>query len=533
MGYLKDLIDEVKSSKKVKKEEAGAEKPTPEPVQREPSDQQPQEDDVLQGRKKILVDEYGDVKVYRVIGDPLYWYVVPVPRPARGERKIINLLKEAASRLIPMTTSQIRDMEARKNIYRQKILEIIADVPDLNIPITKREFYAEIVVREMVGYGLLDPLVSDEALEEIMVIGPDHPVYVYHRKYNMCKTNVVFYEDREIRNIIEKIARDVNRHIDAVHPLLDARLHDGSRVNATIPPASVDGSTITIRKFKKDPFTIVDLIRFGTFDTSMASFLWMVVDGMGAKPANILVAGGTGSGKTTTLNVLAAFIPTHERILTIEDTAELNLPFEHWVRLETRPPSIEGTGEITMDVLVKNALRMRPDRIVVGEVRHKEAATLFTAMNTGHDGSMGTIHANSAEETMVRIVSPPMSVPKVMATALDFVVVQNRIHDRRKGTIRRIVEMAEIRDVNHEPKVYTIFSWDAANDKMVQIEEDVAYLRKLSEFTGLSIDDLKDEWDRREAFIRRLVDSGKRDMAHVKDAFQKYYMEAEKRWRKK
>ena len=538
MGYLKDLIEEVKAAKDEQQDDKNTQEKVEEQKKKEerkkemPEEQQP-EDKALEGRKKILVDEYGEVKIYRVVGDPLYWYVVPVPRPTRGERRIINLLKEAASRLIPLTTSQIRDIEARKNVYRQKVLEIIDNVPDLNIPRTKRGFYAEIVVREMAGYGLLDPLVADELLEEIMVIGPNRPVYVYHRKYGMCKTNVVFYNDREIRNIIEKIAREVNRHIDAVHPLLDARLPDGSRVNATIPPASVDGSTITIRKFRKDPFTIVDLIKFGTFDPHLAAFLWMAVDGMGAKPANILVSGGTGSGKTTTLNVLAAFIPAHERIITIEDTAELNLPLEHWVRLETRPPSIEGTGEITMDVLVKNALRMRPDRIIVGEVRHKEAATLFTAMNTGHDGSMGTIHANSADETMVRIMSPPMNVPKVMATALDFVVVQNRIHDRRKGTIRRIVELAEIRDVNHEPKVFTIFSWNAADDKMVQIEDNISYFNKLSEFTGLNVGDLIDEWMERESFIKRLLESGKRDMASVKKAIQEYYMEAEKKWRKK
>lgn len=525
VGYLKDLIEQVKEPEKSE---------TPAKEENENKKYVPQgEEEVLADKKKILVDQYGEVKIYKVIGDPLYWYVVPVPRPTSGERKIINLLKEAATRLISLTTSQIRDLEAKKNVYRQKVLEIIDNVPDLGIPRTKREFYAEIVVREMIGYGLLDPLVSDEYLEEIMVIGPMKPVYVYHRKYGMCKTNVVFYEDQEIRNIIEKIARDVNRHIDAVHPLLDARLPDRSRVNATIPPASVDGSTITIRKFRKDPYTVVDLINFGTFDPRLAAFLWLAVDGMGAKPANILVAGGTGSGKTTTLNVLAAFIPAHERIITIEDTAELNLPLEHWVRLEARPPSIEGTGEISMDILVKNALRMRPDRIIVGEVRHSEAFTLFTAMNTGHDGSMGTIHANSAEETIVRIVSPPMSVPKVMATALDFIIVQNRIHDRRKGTIRRVVELAEVRDVDHEPKVFTIFSWDAAKDEMVQVDENIVYITKLAEFTGLSVDELMDEWKRREDFIRRLMESGKRDMHSVKKAVQEYYMEAEKRWRTK
>jgi len=365
VGYLKDLLEEAKGENKDK-----ASKESEENVKKQnDASISSSEPTGLTGKEKVLIDSYGDVKIYRVKGDPLLWYVVPVPRPTSGERKIINLLKEATTRIVSLTTSQIRDPEAKKNVYRQKVLEIIDSVPELGIPRTKREFYAEVVVREMVGYGVLDPLVNDELLEEIMVIGPKRPVYVFHRKYGMMK------------------------------------IPDGSRVNATIPPASVDGSTITIRKFRKDPYTVLDLISFGTMSPELAAFLWLAVDGMGAKPANILVSGGTGSGKTTTLNVLATYIPAHERIITIEDTAELNLPLEHWVRLEARPPSIEGTGEISMDVLVKNALRMRPDRIIVGEVRHKEASTLFTAMNTGHDGCMGTIHANSAEETMVRIMS--------------------------------------------------------------------------------------------------------------------------------
>jgi len=520
MGYLRDLIEEVRreqeSLQKQKKEEKTEEKA---------------QKDVLDGKQKILVDEYGNVKIYRVVGEPLLVYTVPVPRPTGAERRIINLLKEATTRLVSISTSQFRDPEARRNFYRQKVLEIIDTVPELGIPRQRREFYADAVVREIVGYGLIDPLVSDDNLEEIMVIGPEKPVYVFHRKYGMMKTNVVFYSDQEIRDLIDKIAREVGRHIDAQNPLLDARLPDGSRVNATIPPASVDGSTVTIRKFRKNPYTILDLIHFGTLDYDVAAFLWLAVDGFGARPANILIAGGTGSGKTTTLNVLATFIPANERIITIEDTAELNLPLEHWVRLEARPPGMEGTGEITMDILVKNALRMRPDRIIVGEVRHSEAYTLFTAMNTGHDGCMGTIHSNSAEETMVRITSPPMNVPEIMATALDFIIVQHRIHDRRKGTIRRVTEIAEVRTENNKPHVVDVFVWDAREDKIVPVVEDIAYLHQLSEFTGLSVEDLREEIRRRKVFLKRLEEEGKKTMHDIKRAVQSYYEEASRRWK--
>ncbi len=517
MGYLRELIEEVRRQKEKEEERA---------------EEKREQKDILDGKQKILVDEYGDVKIYRVPDEPLLYYTVPVPRPTGAERRIINLLKEATARLVSISTTQIRDPEARRNFYRQKVLEIIRSVPELGIPRARWEFYADAVVREIVGYGIIDPLVRDDMLEEIMVIGPGKPVYVFHRKYGMMKTNVVFYSDDEIRDIIDKIAREVGRHIDAQNPLLDARLPDGSRVNATIPPASVDGSTITIRKFRKNPYTIVDLMDFGTLSPDVAAFLWLAVDGLGARPANILIAGGTGSGKTTTLNVLATFIPADERIITIEDTAELNLPLEHWVRLEARPPGIEGTGEITMDVLVKNALRMRPDRIIVGEVRHKEAYTLFTAMNTGHDGCMGTIHSNSAEETMVRITSPPMNVPEIMATALDFIIVQHRIHDRRKGTIRRVTEIAEVRKVDNKPHVVTLFVWDAKEDRIVQVEENIAYLKELSDFTGLSVDQLHEEIARRKAFLQRLREKGVRDMRAIKKAVQEYYEGVRQSWKK-
>ncbi|MBI5553908.1 MAG: Flp pilus assembly complex ATPase component TadA, partial [Candidatus Diapherotrites archaeon] len=269
-----------------------------------------------------------------------------------------------------------------------KIMEILKTSPELRIPANKYEFYAQTVVREMVGYGLIDELIQDDQLEEIMIIGPQQPVYVFHRKYEMMFTNIEFYSDKEIEDLINRIARQIGRRVDISSPLLDARLPDGSRVNATILPASVSGASLTIRKFKKDPYSVIDLIATGTLNAQTAAFLWLAVEGMGTKPANILIAGGTGSGKTTTLNVLASFIPDTERIISIEDTAELNLPLQHWIRLEARPPGLEGTGELTLDILTKNTLRMRPDRIIVGEIRHQEAFSLFTAMNTGHEGCL-------------------------------------------------------------------------------------------------------------------------------------------------
>ncbi len=339
-------------------------------------------------KKKKLLASYGDVRIFSVPGRPLPYYMVPVVRPTRQEKAVINTIKEAATRLIAITPYKIRDLEQKRAVYKQHIIDILKNSPELHIPEKRFPFYAEAVVREMVGYGIVDPLVMDDDLEEIMVVGAKKPVFLFHRKHEMMSSNIEFYSDKEIIDLINRIARNVGRRVDISNPLLDARLPDGSRVNATIPPASVNGATITIRKFRKDPYTVTDLINSGTMSSEVAAFLWICVEGMGAKPANILISGGTSSGKTTTLNCLASFIPETERVVTIEDTAELDLPLKHWIRMEARPPGLEGRGELTIDILTKNSLRMRPDRILVGEVRHDEAFTLFTAMNTGHDGSV-------------------------------------------------------------------------------------------------------------------------------------------------
>ena len=277
--------------------------------------------------------------------------------------------------------------------------------------------------QDLVGYGEIDPLIRDDNLEEIMVIGIDKPVFVYHREYGMMKTNILFKDAGEVMNLIDSIARQINRRIDQESPILDGRLPDGSRVNATIPPISADGPSMTIRKFKRDPLTIIDLINSKTISVELAAFFWLCFDGLGVKSANAIISGGTSSGKTTTLNALSSFINPKERIITIEDTLELQIPHEHVIRMETRPPNVENRGELTMNDLVKNSLRQRPDRIIVGEVRGSEAITLFTALNTGHSG-FGTLHSNDARETITRLTNAPMSVPNIMISAIDFIIMQ-------------------------------------------------------------------------------------------------------------
>lgn len=338
------------------------------------------------GRAQVL-DAYGNVRILKVKGEPVPIYEIRLPKLSREEEQLFRRIKDRAITEIQIDPTAIPDPEERRKVFMNAVKRMIKEEAP-HYSEGRIEVLADMIVQQMIGYGKLDPLVRDDNLEEIMVIGTNRPVYVWHRRFNMCKTNVIFDSDRDILNIIERIAREVGRRIDQQSPLLDARLPDGSRVNATIPPISLDGPTITIRKFKRDPLTIIDLIKYGTMSSEVAAFLWVLVDGLGVKPANVLVAGGTGSGKTTTLNSLGMFIPPSERVISIEDTAELQLPVEHWVRLETRPPNLEGKGEVTMDDLVRNTLRMRPDRIIVGEVRGPEARTMFTAMNTGHNGAL-------------------------------------------------------------------------------------------------------------------------------------------------
>lgn len=331
--------------------------------------------------------------------------------------------------------------------------EIIPKIDEMAIEIIKedesfrgkidRKKVVEELMNDLTGFGPINPLLADPEISEVMVNGPNQ-VYI-ERKGKIELADVQFRDDDHVMSIIEKIVAPIGRRIDESSPMVDARLPDGSRVNAIIPPLSLVGPTITIRKFSEDPFKIEDLINFGTLTREMATFL----DACVKARLNIFISGGTGSGKTTTLNVLSSFIPDDERILTIEDSAELQLGQDHVISLESRPPNIEGKGEISIRDLVRNSLRMRPDRIVVGEVRGGEALDMLQAMNTGHDGSLATGHSNSPRdmisrlETMVLLAGvdlPIRAIREQIAGAIDLIVQQSRLKD---GT-RKIVKITEV-----------------------------------------------------------------------------------------
>jgi pilus assembly protein CpaF len=332
-------------------------------------------------------------------------------------------------------------VEVRRQI--EEIFGRVIDEEGLALTRAERVRMLEQITDEIIGLGPLEPLLRDESISEVMVNGP-RQVYI-ERSGRLELTNVVFQNDDHVMRIIDRIIAPIGRRVDESSPMVDARLTDGSRVNAIIPPLSLVGPVITIRKFSASPFTVDDLIRFGTATPDMFEFLRAAVEAR----LNVFVSGGTGSGKTTTLNVLSSFIPNDERIVTIEDAAELQLRQEHVVTLESRPANIEGKGMIPIRELVRNSLRMRPDRIIVGECRSGEALDMLQAMNTGHDGSMSTGHANSPRdmlsrlETMVLMAGvdlPVRAIREQIASAVDLIVHQARLKD---GT-RRITNITEV-----------------------------------------------------------------------------------------
>jgi flagellar protein FlaI len=382
-------------------------------------------------------------------------------------------------------------------------------------------------ISERLGIGKLTQFLANEDLEEVMVIGADAPIYVFDRKDGMIKTNEKLSEEEAVE-IIKRIAKYSARTVNSESPLLDGRLPDGSRVNATLPGVTPRGPTITVRKFKTRSITIVELIEFGTLSSTLTAFLWLVIEGMGGiKPANTIIIGGTASGKTTTLNALSVFVPKRERIVTIEDTLEIKLMHEHWIPMETKVPVHESGNEVTMDELLKNALRMRPDRILVGEVRSKEALTLFTAMNTGHEGTMATIHANSGREALSRLQSHPMNVPDMMIPALDLMVVQNRQIKDGKLT-RRVMEVLEV--AGKERDVFTTNTLFKYDPKTQQITEGILngrIVHELSTLTGNSIKSINEEIETRKTIIDAMVDA-QVPLDGIYNIVQTYYNDKEK-----
>ncbi|MEE8168393.1 MAG: CpaF family protein [Candidatus Hydrothermarchaeales archaeon] len=451
-----------------------------------------------------------------------------------GEKAFLKDVEDRAIRDIDITPTGAEDKSMRDALL-SSLIKMIDELVTLkgkeatgSLSDEKKLAMAELIANNMLGYGAIDPLLQDDDLEEVMIIGINVPVYIAHRKHGTLPTNIVFEEDTDIQRIIERIGRHSGRKIDLANPLLDARLPDGSRVNATLRPASLDGSTVTIRKFQAEALTIINIIKFGTMGSEVGAFLWLAVDGFGVKPSNIIVSGGTGSGKTTTLNCLGLFVPKKDRVITIEDTAELQLPLQHKIRLETKPPNPEGKGALTFNQLLINTLRMRPDRLILGEVRGEEAATLFVAMNTGHDGCMGTVHANSADETITRLINAPMNVPIIMMPALDLILMQNRITVGGKVK-RRITEIAEVSGVEMDKVLLNrVYTHDPKTDVVKSTGVPSRLMQDIAEKAGVTVKDVHTELEKRQILLDYLIS---KDITKLEDVYgwvQDYYLDPDK-----
>lgn len=376
-------------------------------------------------------------------------------KEAQGERKrdpYEALKAELHKRVVAELADAPPEKRERRELLAERLEHLLAGLMEeggYHIPRAEQKQITAEVMDEVLGFGPITPLLRDPEVTEIMVNGPRR-VYV-ERGGRLELTNVVFRDDRHVMHVIEKMVAPLGRRIDEGNPMVDARLPDGSRVNAIIPPLVLNGPTITIRKFYKDPLTAEKLLELGTLSREMLLFLEACVRAR----LNMIVSGGTGSGKTSMLNVLSSFIPGDERIITIEDAAELQLRQEHVVTLESRPPNVEGRGEVTIRDLVRNALRMRPDRIVVGEVRGGEALDMLQAMNTGHDGSLTTAHANSPRDVLSRLETmvlmagmdlPVRAIRSQIAAAIDVIVHMARFKD---GT-RKVTHITEVQGMEGE-----------------------------------------------------------------------------------
>ena len=327
--------------------------------------------------------------------------------------------------------------------------------------------------------------------------------------------------------MLQKIAHTIGKKLDSENPLLDARLPDGNRANATFSYVTPFGPSLTIRKFSVVPMSVIDLIANNTISSQLAAFLWVMVEGMGVEPMNLIVTGGSGSGKTTTLNALSTFIKYPERIISIEDTLELKLGLrENWVQMESKP-KMKGQEEVTMDDLLKNAMRMRPDRLIVGEVRGKEAETLFIAMDTGHRGCMGTLHSNSAKEMILRLKSEPMAVPEALISLLNLVIVQYRIYVKGKGVERRILSVTEVSSMEKKALLSNIYEWDRSTDNIKRTDVPMRLIEIIGEKTLKSKREVEREISVRKKILEWMLKNDIRAQPEVEVLIQHYYYNPE------
>ena len=464
------------------------------------------------------------VRIHQKPTDFVPNYEIDFPMLELATQAALDSIREKMITEIIIEPTEVIDPREYQNLkdrFTEKAIEHIEkDMPTLNTQ--ERNIILGTLLHQSFGLGEIEILLKDNNLEEIVINNSKDPLWVYHIKLGWLKTNVFLDSENQIYNYAASIGRRVGTQITNLNPLMDAYLPTGDRTNATLFPISSSGNTLTIRKFARRPWTITDFMELKTISSEAAAFLWLAIQ----FELNILIAGGTASGKTSLLNSLTCFIPPNHRIISIEDTREIQLPkYFHWIPLTTRPPNPEGKGEVTMLDLMINALRMRPDRVIVGEMRRtKEAEVLFEAIHTGHS-VYSTVHANTAEETYRRLVNPPIGIPPSMLSGLQLIAVMHR--DRRVN-IRRVLQIAELSPSTSIEKtsieLNTIFRWIASKDNIIKFSKSYRVINDIKLYTGMSDNDIKKDLEDKTFILNWLVEKKIKDIHEVGRIVSKYYI---------
>ena len=456
-------------------------------------------------------------------------YEVIEPTLLKEEEEQLEEIKKLLMDEIDISLKEVETREKAEEYLKRKFQEVIKDYK-LKIAeeaIDKLLYY---VVRDFLGYGKIDPLMKDHLIEDISADGVGIPVYVWHRVYESMPTNIIFETEEELNSFIVRLAYLAGKNISLATPLIDASLPDGSRVQLTYGnEITRRGSTFTIRRFRVDPLTISDLIAFNTMSAEIAAYFWYIIENR----SSILVSGGVAAGKTTTLNCLSMFIKPELKIVSVEDTPELNLPHENWIPSVVRPGfGLNGKGSITLFDLLKAAVRQRPDYIIVGEVRGEEAYTLFQAIATGHLG-MCTLHAESVEAVINRLESEPMNIPRPLIAMIDDIVIQIRTEVSGKPA-RRVSTVTEI--VGMDPKTkeilaHEVYKWDPQSDSFVYSGKSYV-LERHRERLGLTKKEVENEIEKRKAVLQWMVENNIRRYTEVAKVIREYYADPDRVYRK-
>ncbi len=479
-------------------------------------------------RTEKIVDQYSfdaddmpiNIRIIAKPGEFVPIYEVSIASISKTTEMILEQIRKKLVKEVSLGMLEITDLK-RTSVVDERFQDAISIMVKKYFPDVEestRKYLATYLIQKSIGLGNIDVLMHDRRLEEITINGANEPIWVYHKQHGWLKSTLSIKSEAQIKNYSSMIGRKVGRQLTVLEPLLDAHLGVGDRVNATLNPISTDGNTITIRLFSKDPFTITKFLKSKTISLDAASLIWL---GMQYE-MSALITGGTASGKTSTLNVLASFIPPNQRVVSIEDTRELKLPkFLHWVPMQTRQPNPEGKGEVSMEDLLVNSLRMRPDRILVGEVRRqKQAETLFEAIHTGHS-CYATFHANNVEETINRLTHPPINVPETLLPAISMVIVQFR--NRRTG-IRRTFQVAEI---TNDSKANLLMQYDAKKDILKKVNKSKTLLNTLQLYTGSSSKEIAKNLQFKTDVLKYLVKNNLETVDQVGRVMAEYYTNQE------